>query len=90
MNVMAIQVTDDARRVFGEKLKAWREANGMTQQALAEQLGCAMSAISKWERGDKFPRALNIKRAIIEITGLNVDAIAMDNRSTQKKESDRE
>ena len=69
-------VTDRAREVFGERLKKWREAKGKTQQDLAYELGCSMAAISKWERADKFPRALNIKRALKEQTGLDVDAIA--------------
>jgi transcriptional regulator with XRE-family HTH domain len=77
MNVMAITVTDDARREFGERLKSWREERGITQQELSFQLGCAISAISKWERGIKYPRMLYVRRTIKELTGLDVDEIAL-------------
>ena len=37
------------------RIKALREAKGMTQQALADAVGVDRSAVSLWETGDKFP-----------------------------------
>ncbi len=36
---------------FGEQLRREREAKGMTQQTLAEQLYVTRQAISRWECG---------------------------------------
>jgi transcriptional regulator with XRE-family HTH domain len=45
----------------GERLKAWREAEGLTQDELAERLGCWQSTISRAEAGQT---GLDLKWAI--------------------------
>ena len=40
---------------FGEKLFKLRKENGLSQEALAEQLNTSRQAISKWENGQGFP-----------------------------------
>lgn len=40
---------------FGEKLKALRKGQKLTQQQLADRLGVAKSVVSYYESGDRFP-----------------------------------
>ena len=40
---------------FGEKLKALRTAQKLTQQQLAERIGVAKSVVSYYESGDRYP-----------------------------------
>lgn len=39
------------RKTFSAKLKSAREKKGITQQALAEQIGISASTVGKWETG---------------------------------------
>ncbi len=36
---------------IGAKIKTLRQANSMTQEQLAQQLGVSAQAVSKWESG---------------------------------------
>ena len=36
---------------LGKRIAAYRKALGLTQDALAEQLGITAQAVSKWENG---------------------------------------
>lgn len=47
---------------FGEQLRRAREAKGMTQQSLAEQLYVTRQAVSRWECGDRYPDLLTTKK----------------------------
>lgn len=47
---------------IGAKIKAARQANGMTQEELGEILGVQKSAIAKYESG----RVVNIKRSTLK------------------------
>lgn len=40
---------------FGEKLKALRTGQKLTQQQLADRLGVAKSVVSYYESGDRYP-----------------------------------
>lgn len=40
---------------FGEKLKALRNGQKLTQQQLADRLGVAKSVVSYYESGDRYP-----------------------------------
>ena len=40
---------------FGERLKALRTGQKMTQQQLADRIGVAKSVVSYYESGDRFP-----------------------------------
>lgn len=41
--------------MFGEKIRALRMQQGLSQEQLAEVCGVSRQAISKWERGDSLP-----------------------------------
>ena len=40
---------------FGEKLFKLRKEKGLSQEALAEQIGTTRQAVSKWENNQGFP-----------------------------------
>ncbi len=42
---------------FGEKLTGLRKREGLSQEALAEQLGVSRQAVSRWEQGAALPDA---------------------------------
>lgn len=54
---------------MGEKIRALREAKGISQRELAEALGVDQSAVSNWERGKAEPTAFNIRR-IADLLGV--------------------
>lgn len=57
---------------FGEKIKQFREEKGMTQQTLAERLYVTRQAVSKWERGTRYPDVLTLKK-IAQVLEVSVD-----------------
>lgn len=52
-------------------IKGYREAAGMTQNALAEKVGVDRTAVVKWESGAAFPSSAKLPR-IAEILGCTV------------------
>ncbi len=59
---------------FGENLKSAREAKGMTQQALAQQLYVTRQTVSRWENGTRYPDLYMTKR-LAELLETSVDAL---------------
>ncbi len=55
---------------FGEQLRRAREAKGMTQQSLAEQLFVTRQSVSRWECGDRYPDLLTTTKLaqILEVS----------------------
>ena len=54
---------------FGEQLRKAREAKGMTQQSLAEQLYVTRQSVSRWECGDRYSDQVKRRRGS-EINGI--------------------
>ena len=50
---------------FGQKLKELRKEKGLSQKALAEQLGCNQSMICFWERGINEPTENAIRKTAL-------------------------
>lgn len=48
------------RSLFGHRLKSIREAKRLTQEELANRIGCKAVTISRWERGEREPNAGNL------------------------------
>ena len=44
----------------GKRIKECREKANLTQEALAEKVGCSATYISAVERGASFPRGVNL------------------------------
>ena len=57
---------------MGEKLKAARQAAGMTQAQLAAALGCKVKDVSRWENGHVEPGVLTVKR-MARALGCSID-----------------
>ncbi|MFW5642040.1 MAG: helix-turn-helix domain-containing protein, partial [Roseicyclus sp.] len=47
--------SDTFKHGSGVRLTAVRHALGLTQEALAAQLGCSRPALANWENGDRLP-----------------------------------
>lgn len=63
---------------FGEQLKRAREAKGMTQQSLAEQLYVTRQAVSRWECGNRYPDLLTTKKISL-ILDISLDDLLSEN-----------
>lgn len=66
---------------FGEQLKRAREAKGLTQQSLADQLFVTRQAVSRWERGERFPDLATTKK-ISTILEVSMDNLMADTTLT--------
>jgi transcriptional regulator with XRE-family HTH domain len=65
----------DARRQFGQELRALRRRGNLTGQAIAERLGWTQSKVSKLENGHQLPTASDV-RAFAETAGADTAEIA--------------
>lgn len=45
-----------------QRLKAWRLRRGLTQSALAQQLGVDQRQVARWERSTLLPRPSTLQR----------------------------
>lgn len=57
---------------FGAAIRAYRKANGMTQQDVAAALGLALGTVSAWERDEDFPRPPGFKK-VMDLIGMPED-----------------
>ena len=62
------------RSDYGKKLVALREAAGLTQQQLADQVGVDQSNIAFWERWGKAPRG-EVLPKMAQALGVTVDEL---------------
>ena len=46
---------------IGSRIKAARKAKGITQEALARELGVAVMTVSRWERDDAKPPLVRLQ-----------------------------
>ena len=59
---------------FGENVRRLREAKGLTQQSLAEQLYVTRQAVSRWEGGSRYPDLMTAKK-LAEALDSTMDAL---------------
>lgn len=67
---------------FGEQLRRAREAKGMTQQSLAEQLYVTRQSVSRWECGDRYPDLFTTKK-ISQILEVSLDDLLSGKEMTK-------
>lgn len=65
--------------MIGNKLKALRVGRGLTQQQLADKLGCNRSTISNYENGNREPRLQEIA-LMSEFFGVSSDFFGVTTR----------
>ena len=70
---------------FGEQLRRAREAKGMTQQSLAEQLYVTRQSVSRWECGDRYPDLLTTTK-IAQILEVSLDDLLSGKEMTKVAE----
>lgn len=62
---------------IGKCLRELRDRKGLTQEQLAEAVGCRKSTIGKWEHGDSSPDARELA-LICETLGVTADSVIFD------------
>ena len=55
-------MSDNAKMVFAENLKAYLNSKGYTQLDLATYMNCSSSTVSDWCNGKKYPRVDKMQR----------------------------
>lgn len=55
-------------------IKQFREANGLKQESIAKAVGVDRATVSKWEKGEFFPRADKLP-ALAKILKCTVDEL---------------
>lgn len=66
---------------FGEKLLKLRKERGLSQEALAEQIGTTRQAISKWENNQGFPETEKLLQ-LSNIFETSIDFLLKDEKSS--------
>lgn len=69
---------------LGKRIVAHRKRLGLTQDALAEQLGVTAQAVSKWENEQSCPD-ISMLPKLAEIFGITIDALLGIERKTEEK-----
>ena len=72
------------RTPFGERLHAAREARGLSQAQVAEQLGMSQNAYACWERKPVALRPDQVEQ-LAKVLGVSVDALFSDNSGLDHK-----
>ena len=67
---------------FGEQLRRAREAKGITQQTLAEQLYVTRQTVSRWECGDRYPDLITTTK-ISQILEVSLDDLLSGKEMTK-------
>ena len=68
---------------IGKNIRRLREAEKLTQEKLAEQLGVTFQAVSSWERDEYLPETANLLK-LAEVFNVPVSAIVEDKKATFK------
>lgn len=72
---------------FGQKLKAWRRANGIKQETIASALDVSQAAISRWENGIDVPSVAMLHRVQKLVSREVRDELAIDRQFLKRLSS---
>ena len=72
---------------FNENLKKARKSKGLTQKALSEKLGVALSTVAMWETGSRQPDYQMLNR-IADFFGISFDDLLEDKEEKEALDSD--
>jgi transcriptional regulator with XRE-family HTH domain len=75
-----------------QTIRALRRARGMTQQRLAEAMGCNVMSVYHWESGRNEPSARQL-RSLSQVFGVPMEGIAFEKdaaRTDHAKEGEHE
>ena len=72
---------------IGEKIRHYRQKNGLTQEKLAAELSVSYQAVSKWERSESLPDVTVIAR-LAEVLHISCDTLLTDNGCFTEREID--
>ncbi|GEM_PF-3570742 len=54
--------TDKTRSLFSTRLRIWRLSQNIPLKVVADDLGISIAAWNRWENGERFPEADQLKR----------------------------
>jgi transcriptional regulator with XRE-family HTH domain len=66
-------------------LRKIRADNGWTQESLAKRLGVSFATVSRWERGEKFPREKQ-RQKLAKLTGIPFHELLASSAATGSKQ----
>ena len=72
---------------FNENLKKSRKRKGLSQKALSEKLGVALSTVAMWETGSRQPDYQMLNR-IADFFGISFDDLLEDKEEKEALDSD--
>lgn len=78
--------SDDSIKAQAQRVAELRQAQGMTQQALADQLGVDVGTVARWERGAQGIRPRNLA-AIAEALGVGLEELRTGSRPVVSSET---
>lgn len=80
---------EEMKRMYGDRIRMFRQRKGMSQQALGEMLGISATAVHKWEHGQSQPDIVALKR-MSDIFGVTIDELCDHKTIPSAQEADNE
>ena len=76
--------TTDAGTIHPEALKAARKRRGMSQEQLAETIGCTKDTVSRWERGKSCRVRAHLRKRLCEALGVRWEKLTAPPRPSSQ------
>ena len=72
--------------LFGDRLRECRENRGIKREELATRLGISRNTLGRWERGERWPRSLEMVYELANILGVPVLYLSDVDEERQEEE----